>query len=317
MLTGGSITSGIKPVALFALLTLIALTSSLEARLRASSAPFVSGDTFRSACDHIFDDDAYDLIAGNVKEGDTIFVRGSRDFLARFFKLHHPKITVPYRLVTNNCDHDAPGEFAPYLDDPKIVKWFAANVTGITHPKLIPIPRGFPNRFLPFGNLEVIEKVAPLKGNTDRPILAYLNFNTYTYPSERNFVLNLFKDCTWVFHPLRDLSSDNKMANQPHSHVRTQEDYLIELSQSKFAFSPRGYGLDCYRTWEALTLGAIPIVTTSGIDPIFDDLPVLIIQDWNVITEAYLNEQYDTFQQKSFNEEKLYADWWFNFIRAS
>lgn len=314
MLNGGSITFAIKPVAV-ALLTVIALISPLEGRLRESSAPFVSGDTFRNACDHIFDEDASNFIAEKVKEGDTIFVKGSRDFLARFFKLYHPNITAPYRLVTNNCDHDAPMEFASYLDDPLLLKWFAANVTRVSHPKLFPIPRGFPNRFLSFGDLEVIKRVAPLKGNNDRPILAYLNFNAYTYPTERNLVLNLFKDYDWVFHPLRDLSSENTLSKQPHSHVRTQEDYLIELSQSKFAFSPRGYGLDCYRTWEALTLGAIPIVTSSGLDPMFEDLPVLIIQDWNQVTEAFLNEQYEAFQKRVFIEEKIYADWWLQFIK--
>jgi hypothetical protein len=198
-----------------------------------------------------------------------------------------------------------------------LLKWFAANVTGITHPKLFPIPRGLPNRFLPYGNLDVIKKVAPLRDNTNRPILAYLNFNTYTYPSERNVVLKLFQDYDWVFHPVRDPLAEGKPSQHAHAHVRSQEDYLTELSQSKFVISPRGYGLDCYRTWEALTLGAIPIVTTSGLDPMFEDLPILIIQDWNIVTEAFLNEQYERFQTESFNLDKLYADWWIDFIRAS
>ena len=43
------------------------------------------------------------------------------------------------------------------------------------------------------------------------------------------------------------------------------------INQSKYAFvlSPRGRGLDCHRTWEALCLGCIPIVKKSPITKLF------------------------------------------------
>ena len=44
----------------------------------------------------------------------------------------------------------------------------------------------------------------------------------------------------------------------------------------KFILSPPGAGFDCHRTWEALYLGAIPIVKTSSLDPLYKDLPVVI-----------------------------------------
>jgi hypothetical protein len=43
---------------------------------------------------------------------------------------------------------------------------------------------------------------------------------------------------------------------------------------------PQGNGVDTHRIWEALALGTIPIVRTSSIDPLFVDLPVLIVHDW-------------------------------------
>jgi hypothetical protein len=53
-----------------------------------------------------------------------------------------------------------------------------------------------------------------------------------------------------------------------------------------FEVSPQGNGLDCFRTWEALVLGVIPIVKTSHLDPLYEDeaLPVVVVNDWNEIS---------------------------------
>jgi hypothetical protein len=306
-----------KALALFVALITFSLGAypiPVPHRVRASSAPFLTGDTLRNSCQHILDEES-EMTPEAVKEGDLVFVRGSRDMLSDFFKNYHPRIKNRYRLITNNSDHDAPGLFSKYLDDVKIIKWFAANATGYSHPKLFPVPRGVPNQYVGSGSFDVLLKVAPLKENTDRPILAYMNFSIYTYPTERNLVINTFKDCSWVFYPLRNSDSYGTTGKRFLSHIRTQEEYLTELSESKFVLSPRGNGLDCYRTWESLTMGAIPIVTTSDLDSMFSELPVLIINDWKEVTEEFLNQKYEEFQNGVYNEDKIYADWWLNYIR--
>ena len=54
--------------------------------------------------------------------------------------------------------------------------------------------------------------------------------------------------------------------------------YYAALAHSKFVASPEGHGRDCYRTWEAVALGAIPILRrTAGsvVDAAkFKDVPV-------------------------------------------
>ncbi len=40
-----------------------------------------------------------------------------------------------------------------------------------------------------------------------------------------------------------------------------------------------GYGEDCFRTWESVLLGAIPVVRRSLIRSIFRDAPVLVLDD--------------------------------------
>src|SRR5690606_33447515 len=77
-------------------------------------------------------------------------------------------------------------------------------------------------------------------------------------------------------------------------------------------FSPRGAGLDCYRTWEALLLGTIPIVKTSTLDAAYDGLPVLIVDDWKIIIKEFLEEKWKEMMEsrKKWHWEKLYRPYW-------
>ena len=93
--------------------------------------------------------------------------------------------------------------------------------------------------------------------------------------------------------------------------------FLDDLRRSKFVASPRGAGEDCHRTWEALLLGAIPIVKSSSLDCLFEGLNVLIIKDWDQIPETEeLERIYEEMQQRKTNREKLYFPYWENFIHS-
>jgi hypothetical protein len=87
--------------------------------------------------------------------------------------------------------------------------------------------------------------------------------------------------------------------------------------QSKYAFviSPHGNGLDCHRTWEALVLGCIPIVKTSKLDKLYDELPVLIVQDWKDISQELLINTINDFKNKKFNYDKLTLKYWIDKIK--
>ena len=89
--------------------------------------------------------------------------------------------------------------------------------------------------------------------------------------------------------------------------------------QIKFAFviSPHGRGFDCHRTWEALILGCIPIVKTSILDTLYDNLPVLIVKDWSDVTYDLLNETVYMFKNKKFNYNKLSLKYWKNIINTT
>lgn len=91
----------------------------------------------------------------------------------------------------------------------------------------------------------------------------------------------------------------------------TDVKYYKKMSQFKFVLSPKGAGEDCHRTWEALYLGCIPIVLSSSIDEIYQDLPVLVVKSWNEISEDLLNQIWEEYQQKEWDTKKLKLDYWF------
>lgn len=222
--------------------------------------------------------------------------------VARFFSTIHPRIKHPYILVSHEGWHSVPGNFAKYLDDPKLIAWFAKNIDR-DHPKLFPLPIGIMN--LPYigGNTKhIVHAIKSAKPPKERPSdkLVYFNMIIRSNPKERGACSKALKDKPFTF-------------NQERVPFGT---YIRTMAQFKFAASPNGLGVDCHRTWEALLVGTIPIVTRSAICKMFEDLPVLIIDSWDQVTEEFLNEKFIEITSKSYNLEKIYANYWFDTIRA-
>jgi hypothetical protein len=86
------------------------------------------------------------------------------------------------------------------------------------------------------------------------------------------------------------------------------------MAKCAFVLSPFGMGMDCHRTWEALCLGAIPIVK-APFQEMFEGLPVLIVNEWTDITRERLEQTLIDFQQKTFHYEKLTLKYWVDKIR--
>lgn len=281
-----------KRIILPLLLLLFAFSPLAAEKNRRSSAPYISGDSFRFTADHHYDELCSTINFNAVKSGDTIFVK--TDYLKNFFEKIHTQIPVHYILITHNSDFPVPGNFASYLEDQKILAWFGQNTENYIHPKLHPIPIGIANRCWKHGNIATFALVQKKLGHEERNKLLYMNFSIGTYYKERKFVADLFQKKSFC------------IIGKPKGH----SPYLLDLVKSKFVLSPRGNGLDCHRTWEALLMGAIPIVKASTMDKAFEDLPVLIVDDWSIINRNYLNKKYQEMKSKTYNLDKLTIDYW-------
>lgn len=264
---------------------------------RRPSFPFITGDGFRSVSTHIFDETGQNFQPSDVQQGDTIFVKS--DFINVFYEDIHPHISSGYILITHNSDLSASSACRGLLEEDRLIAWLAQNAYDVSHPKLITIPIGLENRYCQNGYPRRVEKaIKRLSDTAKRNIFIYMNFNIATCPKERGEVFSLFKDRSYVI-------------SSPKSYTA----FLKDLSRSNFVLCPRGNGFDCHRTWEALLMGAIPIVRSSFMDPLFENLPVLIVEDYRELEEEFLQKKYQEIRSKLFDKRKLTMDYWIDIIQ--
>ena len=129
--------------------------------------------------------------------------------------------------------------------------------------------------------------------------LAYLNINPNTFPSERLHVLNTFFGENWVTGEMNV----------------SWGDYYRQIASHKFVFSPRGNGIDCHRTWEALYLRTIPIVIRSVTMNEFSDLPILFIDKWEDLSYNKLLDFYEASKSKLFDLSAMKITYWKDLIK--
>jgi hypothetical protein len=253
-------------------------------------AVWVHGDFFKEQADHVLA--SFEMFEpAHVQENEIVFVQPN--LLPLFFHSYHPKISHPYILITHNSPLSIPGKHQVYLDDPKIISWYGVNVSQEGYPKLHLLPLGGPNGYAPFLSKDQ-RAISSFRG-----VLLYLNFTDWSIP-ERIEARRYFESQSYCLI----------------SQFKSYPEYFADLTRSKFVVSPRGLGLDCYRTWEALVAGAIPIVLSSPLDSLYSDLPVLIIQDWSEINEIFLLEKYEEMKLREYNYKKLRGEYWLKKIKA-
>lgn len=263
---------------------------------------YITGNGFRDIADYKIEGNTFPQNPQSIEEKSIIYIEA--DYLRYFFEDIYPKIQHPIIIVSHNGDVSAPAEFASRLDDDKIIIWFGQNCDCI-HKKFYPIPIGIANAKWGHGNptifdstLDILEKNAQRKHKRRQKISRlYINFTPETNKIRAD-LLELFKHNPFAFFAQR----------------KPLESYLMEMSRFRFILSPFGNGLDCHRTWEALLVGTIPIVQTSTLDQLYDDLPVIIVQDWHQISQEFLESRYREMQTKTYNLEKLFIDYWVKII---
>lgn len=89
--------------------------------------------------------------------------------------------------------------------------------------------------------------------------------------------------------------------------------YLQNLANSKYVLSPHGEFPDCYRHYESMYLSAIPITIRHPKLYFLEELPVLLLNSWDELTEELLNNSYETILNKS--REKLDINYWINIMK--
>jgi hypothetical protein len=84
------------------------------------------------------------------------------------------------------------------------------------------------------------------------------------------------------------------------------------VRESYFVISPPGRGLDCHRTWEAIYLGAVPVVMkTSLASSLISELPILAVDGYDQFLELSSREMSELYSEViERNSESAFMPFW-------
>ena len=262
-----------------------------------------------------------------IKKGDVVWVKAQH--MSIFCNKILPKVKDPFVLVISAGVESFPSECENFniealLSKKKIIHVFAQNCDySGSSKKVTHLPLGIDFHTMAYKNEKHGEKALPLEQEAElkdlletaqsthlRKKLAFVDFqhnDTIRYGSMQRY-LKLGEDRTTIFEYLKTTGLID------YSDPLKRIDLWRKKIEYAFSISPHGNGLDCHRTWEDLLLGCIVIVKTSSLDPLYEGLPVVIVQDWSELTEEnfdYWIEKYrDAFDNPAYREKLSYLYWW-------
>lgn len=212
----------------------------------------------RAGVSRLHDHDTLDV--DRIRRGDIVFVK--TDGLSAFVKVL-PRIAVPFGLVTGVSDL-TPWDFAHLAEDPRVVSWSGPNLPFWSE-KILQIPIGFTEKERPHGDQAAILAAAGGLPWKERSIEILLTALSDTSPERHAIPLDGVHRC---------------------SERLGYGDYLALLGRSRFVICPPGNGVDTLRFWETLAAGAVPVVKTSLLDPLYRDCGALVVRDWGEMADA-------------------------------
>lgn len=196
----------------------------------------------------------------------TIFVNTWT--LDKFFRTILPQLKGRYNFISHNSDMGLTERCRYILNSDTVIKWYSQN-KDIDHPKAFSLPIGLGNQQYPHGNISLLDSV--ISSNHIKNNLVFKNFSIGTNTARRSIV-------DFITH-----------RNGIHmSKPFDQKGYFEAIANSMFCISPPGNGVDCHRIWECLYLKTIPIVERDSAFKDFEHLPILFVNDWNMVTLEFL-----------------------------
>lgn len=207
--------------------------------------------------------------------------RGLENDLDQFVRTALPTIQSPFVLVTTDGDLSVPSELSSetvsaLLASPYLVAWATQNWDGGGDSRIGHFPIGLDLHSRrpfssPSGLLRVLERLAEQRLPLEQQDLrAFCDLGLNIQSDERRQVMATLSDSPNVVMQKGRVS---------------QAAIWKRYADFPFVLSAIGSGLDCHRTWEAMTLGSIVITRTSSLDPLFANLPIAIVEDWEEVRE--------------------------------
>jgi len=251
-------------------------------------------------------------------ENTFVCITGSNEVLNFFFnkKINYFK----NKIILITIETDGFDMLEKYVNHKLVKHWFTWN-KSYQHNKVTCIPMG-----LNFDRQQIILdgflKTNILPDTKDRKLLCMncnLNTNKFRQILSNN-IKNIWKNFCDILPTIPFIKEywNNSYIEYKILISVTDPKCYDMISKYKFILSPEGAGLDCHRTWEALYLNIIPIVLSSSINELYEDLPILVVNSWNDITEKFLNDKYEEINMKKergeYKLDKMYLNYWLDKI---
>ena len=267
----------------------------------------------------------YQTLAGRVSDGDLVWVKV--DWLPFFVSTILPDIDARFVLATGDSDHSMPStmpvESERICSSSMVIHWYTQNFDGTVTDKISPIPIGIDFhtiqreeywgiRKLPIAKQnEVLNMIQQKLKPVDKRIQQLYIDSQFdgrcdpfiagaTNDLTRSAIYKMIKSCDDVFL---------------QKHFLPQFEMWKQRGLFAFVLSHHGNGLDCHRTWEALVLGHIVVIQKSSLDPLYEELPVIFVDDWRDVDTASLGDLLCIDQEKAYRLEKLTNQYWVDRMR--
>ncbi|SNY93814.1 hypothetical protein SAMN04515647_4135 [Cohaesibacter sp. ES.047] len=243
------------------------------------------------------------------------------EMLPTFAKYHLWRIRTPFTLVTGDSDWGVnerdltPALLNKLLNNRYLDHWFAQNLDH-QHAKLTAIPIGLDyhtlshadgkttghdwgNRVAPLRQEQEICQIHAAAGPIDqKKTQAFSNWHFAADRGDRQQCLSEFPAETAFYQS---------------TFLTRRESWQLNASFA-FTISPLGNGLDCHRTWEALLLGSIPVVKSSPLDSLYQDLPVVILDEWSDFTTERMHYELERASHNTYDFSRLHLSYWLDVI---
>jgi hypothetical protein len=187
-----------------------------------------------------------------------------------------------------------------YFLPENVIKWHAINL-NVFNSRIEGIPNGLENDMW-FPDVDKKGKMLK-KLNEERNYrnLLYMDHTIKYNQVERTKIYDLLENRPWVTS-FRDKGLDF-------------DRYIDNIYNHKFAVCPPGNGVGTHRPWEALYMGIIPVERRNLNNRFYTQLPICFVDEWEEITEDFLNKEYERICNTIWNREMLTFEYWKNKIR--
>jgi hypothetical protein len=257
----------------------------------------------------------------NSKDKIIIYALHSMGYLDKL-NLFLDNVTKPFILISAMEDTQLPLEiddffFTKIKSNPYFKHWFSINKTIPNNSQFTSIPYGLDYWTLsesPYFDENIQDY--DVQNTVLKNIINQTRHFSYRTPKIcGNFHFNFTDDLNGGWRrQLLNIIPHDLITYQPR-YLPRRESYEY-MSNFSFVVSPFGHGFDCIRTFEALCLGCIVIMKSSFLDIIYEDLPVLIINEWTDINAKLLEDTLVSFTNKKFNYDKLKMDYWVKLVNS-